>query len=644
MTQAANAGGKPPEPAQDADASPSDARRKRKLLLALSGVAAALLLALGAGGWWFLSTTSDDGLIYANVYAGELNLGGMTPQQAKAAIHTATDDTYATQTLTVNLPDSQILLSPDITRISLNVDKLVSDAFDHGRGGSRWENYQAREQAAQSRFDLHPAKYMSINVSGIEELLNAAGETAESQLTQHTVTVTGEVPNLDRTFDEASKDGSVVHQTLTVELGTPYQALNTQALCDTILAQLEQNSFEPISAEYEVIEPEALDPEALAKEYSIQPVDALLDEKTYEVTPEVLGYGFEPKELEIALAEAKPGETVELPLHFLSPAVTGASLEKNLFQDTLAKVDTNHVNNRNRTTNLILACEKINDTILAPGEVFSFNKTVGERTAAKGYKPAAIFSGGATSDEVGGGICQVASTLYYAALQADLEIVERSEHGFVVDYVPLGMDATIYWGSLDFKFKNNTNYPIRIKAETSGGQVHVRLIGTDEKDYYVKMSYETVSGPHYGATKYKVYPEGNPQGYRDGQTIQTSYAGRTVKTYRCKYSKDTNKQISSTFEATSTYSKRDKIICVIGDPNAPKDENGKPIPTTAPPTEAPTPAPTPAPTEAPTEAPTPAPTEAPTEAPTPAPTEAPTEAPTPAPTEAPPAPEPPPES
>ena len=174
----------------------------------------------------------------------------------------------------------------------------------------------------------------------------------------------------------------------------------------------------------------------------------------------------------------------------------------------------------------------------------------------------------------------------------DLEIVERTEHAFVVDYVPLGMDATIYWGSLDFKFRNNTNYPIRIKASVSGGQVHIQLIGTDEKDYYVKMAYETVSGPDYGSTKYKVYPEGNSQGYSDGQTIQTAYNGRTVKSYRTKYSKATDAQISSSYEATSTYSKRDKIICVIGDPNAPTDSNGKPIETTTEATQPPTVAPT----------------------------------------------------
>lgn len=133
---------------------------------------------------------------------------------------------------------------------------------------------------------------------------------------------------------------------------------------------------------------------------------------------------------------------------------------------------TNYVNNANRTTNLKLASKAIDGTIIAPGGVFSFNKVVGERTRAKGYKPATIFTGSnSTAQGVGGGICQVASTMFNAALKANFGIVERYQHSQRVSYCPLGRDAAIYWGSEDFKFRNTSNYPIKIKMKCANGKI-----------------------------------------------------------------------------------------------------------------------------------------------------------------------------
>lgn len=134
---------------------------------------------------------------------------------------------------------------------------------------------------------------------------------------------------------------------------------------------------------------------------------------------------------------------------------------------------TAHVQNKNRTTNLKLACKAINGTVLKPGEVFSFNKIVGKRTAKKGYKPATIFTGSSgTSQSLGGGICQVASTMFNATLLANLKIVERHQHSQRVAYCPLGRDAAIYWGSEDFKFKNTSGYPIKIEMKCENGYVY----------------------------------------------------------------------------------------------------------------------------------------------------------------------------
>ena len=142
------------------------------------------------------------------------------------------------------------------------------------------------------------------------------------------------------------------------------------------------------------------------------------------------------------------------------------------FPDLLSTFSTKYAaSNKNRTTNLILASNKINGTVLMPGEVFSYNKVVGKRTIAAGYKEAPIYVSGRVEDGLGGGICQITSTLYNAVVFANLEIVERSNHQFVPSYVGASRDATVVYGALDFKFKNNTDYTIIINVSDTETEV-----------------------------------------------------------------------------------------------------------------------------------------------------------------------------
>ena len=290
-----------------------------------------------------------------------------------------------------------------------------------------------------------------------------------------------------------------------------------------------------------------------------------------------------------------------MPFQILVPEHTKESLEADLFRDVLAYAHTDHTWNSNRTRNLELACEAIDGYILKPGAVFSFNETVGERTAEKGYKAATVYSGMESVQELGGGVCQVASTLYYCTLYADLEVVSRAVHTFSVDYVPMGMDATVYWGSLDYQFRNNTDYPIKINASVHDGYVDIEFIGTDTKDYYVKMDYVVLSKDPW-ETKEKEITDGS---YEDGETITTPYTGYTVDTYKYKYDKETDELISEAFEAHSEYARRDTVVAVVPRPAAPPatdppatDPPETDPPETAPPTDPPTdPDPEPEPTD-----------------------------------------------
>ena len=185
--------------------------------------------------------------------------------------------------------------------------------------------------------------------------------------------------------------------------------------------------------------------------------DAYYDEETHELVEEVSGYGFDVQYYTQQLAMAEPNTTITIQVEPIEPEITLEDLQKIYFADTLASYDSPHTNDSKRTKNLELACASIDGTILNPGEEFSFNKIVGERTPDKGYQSAIVYTGeGASEAQAGGGICQVASTIYTCTLLANLEVTERAPHMYLVTYVQAGMDATIYWGQLDFKFKNST--------------------------------------------------------------------------------------------------------------------------------------------------------------------------------------------
>ena len=193
------------------------------------------------------------------------------------------------------------------------------------------------------------------------------------------------------------------------------------------------------------------------------------------------------------------------------------------FPDLLSNFSTYYsASNVNRTTNLRLAANKINGTVLMPGETFSYNKVVGARTIAAGYKEAPIYVSGEVVDGLGGGICQITSTLYNAVILANLDIVERTNHQFVPSYVKASRDATVVYGALDFKFKNNRNYPIKINCSVSGGVASFQIFGLkQDNDYQVEISsYET------GRTATAIYSEAYKILKKDGKVISKHLLSR----------------------------------------------------------------------------------------------------------------------
>ena len=185
----------------------------------------------------------------------------------------------------------------------------------------------------------------------------------------------------------------------------------------------------------------------------------------YEIVKTVRGQGIVTPPLEEAYAQVKSALVKDLPA------------EKQVFGHYKTSFNANE---RNRTINLKLAAAAINGQVIQPGKTFSFNKTVGPRTKERGYLDATIFVDGKKEQGLGGGICQVSSTLYNAVLNSKLKVVERHTHSLPVTYVPTGKDATVSYGYLDFRFQNNQKYPVKIQASVHKNTLDIAFVSVDK--------------------------------------------------------------------------------------------------------------------------------------------------------------------
>lgn len=296
-------------------------------------------------------------------------------------------------------------------------------------------------------------------------------------------------------------------------------------LKNTIIQSIKEitKKYDIITIPTEEVEPEEIDLEKIRNEIYKEPEDAYVSKNPTTVHTHVNGVDFKVsmEEAEQIIAEEK--DEYIIPLKITLPEKTLEDLGEEAFPDELASYTTRYdPSNKNRGNNITISAEKIDGTIVMPGEVFSYNQTVGERTIAAGYKEAPIYVNGEVVDGLGGGICQITSTLYNAVVYANLEIVERSNHQFVPSYVKASRDATVVYGSIDFKFKNNRNYPIKITCSVSNGIAKFDIYGlkTDD-DYEVEISSRITSqtSTSTNSEAYKILK-------KNGQVVSTTLLSR----------------------------------------------------------------------------------------------------------------------
>ena len=441
------------------------------MLLAAAGVGALLLLRRGGQ------------TVAPGVRVSGLPLGGMTRKEAARAVQEAFDP--ASHALVLETPGGRLSLSREETGASLDSRTLLNDALALGRGNGEMP-------------ELSLAPYLRLDEAALRAALERIALQLEQTRQDAAYTLEGAVPDLS----ESRFDGSTALPTLAVTLGVPGYAMDVDAAAELVWNGLAEGRYEiditpALTAQGSV----DADAGAILKEIAVEPVDARMDLASKTAIPGAYGLSCDEQELDRLLKAAAPGETVRVPLEAVAPAVMGQEV---YFQDVLGFGQTPHSTNEKRNANLKLACKALNGVVLQPGETLSYNATLGQRTTEDGYQEAPAYSGTRLVNSLGGGICQVSSTLYLASLYAELETVERVSHGYPATYMPVGLDATVNWESPDLKIRNSTDYPVKLVAETDDEFVYVWIMGAETRDYYVRMAFGS-STDGYARTYYCRY-------------------------------------------------------------------------------------------------------------------------------------------
>ena len=464
-----------------------------------------------------------------------IDLSNLSQEDAKKKITEEAEKRISTE-LVFSHNDEVYTLHLSEIGASFDIDKAVYDSYKVGREGNIFtNNFQILSSLIHKR---------NINIS--------FSYNADSLFS-----VTSQI---EGSMKDGLKDPSyeIDGTNLIVHIGNDGYVVDSDALKDLLVDRVVSSNYTTDSIEIPVSFKETtnIDIDKIHTEIYKEAQDAYFTTEPFAVFPSQTGLDFS-----ISVDEAKSlitgeSDTYTIPLKVLYPNVNTSDIGMEAFPDKLASYSSSYAtSNSNRCTNISLASSKINGLVLMPGDVFSFNGTVGKRTPQAGFKVAGVYVAGQVTSDYGGGICQVSSTLYNAVLRANLEIVERTNHQFDVGYVPIGTDATVSWGAPDFTFKNSRSYPIKISISNYNKRITVTINGLKEdNEYDVEIiSYRT------GTINYKTtYTTDKSLAKGQTKVIQSGSNGATAVAYRVL--KQNGVEVSRELLSRDTYSPHNQII------------------------------------------------------------------------------------
>ena len=451
----------------EADYAPRKPKRKWILPLCIF----LFIVILVAGGVFYLAyNVNKSDKIFPNVYVGSIDLGGMTRQEAADMLEACNWDQSNSGSLEVRLP-LDVTTSIDYTIAGLRLTSVtaLNEAEAYGREGNMFEVLYAYINSMIMPVDVAERTF-EVNEEYVDQLLDQVIAAFDEKAAASAYGVDRE------------------HEQFVVLKGATEIKINKAALKERVLKALNSNED---AIMYQVGDVQLTMPDfaKVREEVYSEAVDAYYDKETDMIIDEVIGVDFDVEAAEKIWKEAEPLTYVYVPIKATYAEVTGKQLREELFRDVLGEFTTSFKGSiANRCSNINLAVDSINDTILLPGETFSYNQTLGERTEEKGYLMAGAYDNGTVTEAIGGGICQVSSTLCTAVRLANLAY-NRANHQFRVNYMDAGLDATVDWPNRDFTFTNTREFPVRIKAFCDNDEktVTIQIIGTDVDGSYVEI-------------------------------------------------------------------------------------------------------------------------------------------------------------
>ena len=445
--------------------------------------------------------------IQGGVYIKGINVSGLTKEEAIKLLEVELD-TKLSDHVILNYKNYDYYLQPEQIEAEFDINASVDFAYDIGRKNGMIQNVKDYIAVLMTHINIEPVfKY---NEKALQEYL----EDVEAKLPDQ----------LEQSSYYLEDDDELVITTGSIGAGIHMEDLKKE-----IVTNLQKMSYSNRYIEIPTYEkyPNPIDLDAIHNDIYVKPENAYFTTDPYMVYPHVIGVDFNVEDVKKHIEENPGFGEYLVELSLTTPEVVTDDIGMEAFPHLLASFSTKYVNNPNRTTNLRLASNKINSKVVMPGETFSFNKVVGKRTEAAGYKNAAIFQDGQVTDGLAGGICQISSTLYNAALKADMTIVSRRNHMFIPSYVDGGRDATVVWGSTDFKFKNERNYPVKIESSVSDGVARVAFYGfRRDTEYDIDIETQKVKTIQFSTVTQK------KAGYSKGEVIQGGVNGSVWDSWR----------------------------------------------------------------------------------------------------------------
>ena len=519
------------------------AKESKKKIVIIS-ICCAIVVILAVLSTIFALINNSSNKILNGVTMNGIEVAGKTKEEVKTMLQEKLN-AKQTEDLIVKL-DAQTeegaeykgVISFEQLQLNYKLDEAVEKAYNIGRDSNIFIN----------NFNIIKTFFAKNNVE-------IPYEYSSEELTKQIDTLNGQIPG---GVVESSYDIDDEKAELVISKGKAGLEVDPELLKQEVENEIKnvENTEKEIKLSTKNKEPDPIDLDKIYSEIHTEPKDAYYTQNPFTLYPHVDGIDFA-----ISMEEAKKlleedKEEYVIPLKITHPAVTTDKIGSEGFPDLLGEFSTTYnAGATARTTNLKLASNKINNTVVMPGETFSYNKVVGKRTVAAGYKEAPAYAGGKVVNDIGGGICQITSTLYNAVIFANLDIVSRSNHQFVPSYVKAGRDATVVYGAIDFKFKNTRKYPIRIKSSVSGGIAKIQIFGMkEETEYDVKIETK-ITGSIPMQTTYEDDPT-LEQGKE--KVVQKGHKGTYSEAYKVVYLN--GKVVSRTLLSKDKYNQMSTII------------------------------------------------------------------------------------